>query len=139
MREQRTLDRVTVEGGSARVAQSVERAVSREHLEGAVKHQISHDLTPEQLEKAVRRFAEVYCERFREYHAEAHWRDPRTLEVSFNVSGAALRGSLFLGPRALEIDMKVPLAFRLFKGRAVRAIEEEVQPWLAAARRGELP
>jgi hypothetical protein len=104
-----------------------------------VKHQISHDLAPEQLEKAVRRFAEVYCERFRAYQAEAHWRDPRTLEVSFKVAGTALRGSLQLGPRALEVEMKVPMAFRLFKGRAVRAIEEEVQPWLAAARRGELP
>jgi len=104
-----------------------------------VKHQIFHDLTPEQLEKAVRRFAEVYCERFRPYQAEARWRDSRTLEVSFNVAGIASRGSLLLGPRALEIEMKVPLAFRLFKSRAVRAIEEEVQPWLAAARRGELP
>jgi hypothetical protein len=104
-----------------------------------VKHQISHDLRPDQLEKAVRRFAEVYCERFRQYQAEASWRDPRTLDISFRVSGSALRGSVLLGPGALEIEMKVPLAFRLFKSRALRAIEEEVRPWLAAAGRGELP
>jgi hypothetical protein len=104
-----------------------------------VKHQISHDLPPDQLEKAVQRFAEVYCERFRHYQVEASWRDPRTLDINFRVAGTALRGSLVLGPQALEIEMKVPLAFRLFKSRALRAIEEEVRPWLAAAGRGELP
>jgi hypothetical protein len=103
-----------------------------------LKHEIPHSLTPEQLEKAVRRFSEVYCERFREYDAQARWRDPRTLEVSFKVSGVALRGSLLLRSRALEIDMQVPLALRLFKSRAVRAIEEEVRPWLSAAERDEL-
>ena len=104
-----------------------------------MKHQITHSLSPELLEKAVRRFADVYCERFREYQAEAVWLDPSRLEVRFKVSGVALRGSLRLGPRALEIEMTVPLAFRLFKGRALRAVEEEVRPWLSAAARGELP
>jgi Putative polyhydroxyalkanoic acid system protein (PHA_gran_rgn) len=103
-----------------------------------LQHEIPHSLSPEQLEKAVRRFSEVYCERFREYDAQAVWHDPRTLEVRFKVKGVVLYGSLVLGPRALEIEMKVPLAFRLFKGRALRAIEEEVRPWLAAAARGEL-
>jgi hypothetical protein len=104
-----------------------------------VKHQILHSLPPEQLEKAVRRFADVYCERFREYEAQAIWRNASTLEVVFKVAGSTLRGSLLLGPRALEIEMNVPLAFRLFKSRALRAIDEEVKPWLAAAARGELP
>jgi hypothetical protein len=104
-----------------------------------VKHQIPHSLPPEQLEKAVRRFADVYCERFRQYDAQAAWQDPRTLEVTFKVAGSTLRGSLSLGPRALEIKMNVPLAFRLFKGRALRAIDEEVRPWLTAAARGDLP
>jgi hypothetical protein len=104
-----------------------------------LKYEIPHSLAPEQLEKAVRSFSQVYCERFREYQAEARWLDPHTMEVHFRVSGVALRGSLLLRPRAIEIDMQVPLAFRLFKGRALRAIEEEVRPWLAAAQRGELP
>lgn len=104
-----------------------------------MQHEIPHSLTPEQLEKAVRSFAQVYCERFREYDAKAAWRDPRTLEVRFKVTGVALHGRLELGPRTIAIHMQVPLAFRLFKGRAVRAIEEEVQPWLQAAARGELP
>lgn len=104
-----------------------------------MKHQIPHSLPPEQLEQAVRRFADVYCERFRDHEAEATWRDATTLEVTFRVAGSTLRGNLQLGPRALEIEMNVPLAFRLFKSRALRAIDEEVKPWLAAAARGELP
>jgi hypothetical protein len=103
-----------------------------------LKHEIAHRLSPEQLEKAVRRFSEVYCERFRAYQAEAVFVDAQRLEVRFKVSGVSLRGSLWLGPRAIQIDMQVPLAFRLFKGKALRAIEEEVRPWLAAAERGEL-
>jgi hypothetical protein len=104
-----------------------------------LKHEIPHHLSPEQLAQAVRRFSDVYCERFREYGAQAIWLNPRTLEVRFKVKGVALHGIMLLGARALEIEMQVPLALRLFKGRALRAIAEEVQPWLDAAGRGEPP
>jgi hypothetical protein len=103
-----------------------------------VRHVIKHDLTPEQLRLAVRKFADVYCERFAEYGTTAEWVSPDRVEVHFKVKGVRLSGTLELLPQQLDIDMNVPLPFRLFKSRAVAAIEEQVSPWLARARAGEL-
>lgn len=103
-----------------------------------MQHRIEHNLPPERLRAAVAKFAQVYCERFKHYQASVQWLGDQELEVQFQVTGVRLSGRLHLGPDALTIDMDVPLAFRLFRGRAVRAIEEEVQPWLAAAARGDL-
>jgi hypothetical protein len=103
-----------------------------------VKHSIKHDLTPEQLRLAVRKFADVYCERFAEYHTTAEWLDPDRVEVRFKVKGVKLSGTLELMPHEIGIDMDVPMLFQLFKSRAVKAIEETVTPWLDKARAGEL-
>ncbi len=103
-----------------------------------MRHSIKHSLTPDQLRLAVRKFAEVYCERFKEYQTSVSWLNEDELEVSFKVTGMRLTGTLSLEPHELGIDMKVPFAFTLFKGRAIRAIEEEVTPWLDKASRGEL-
>jgi hypothetical protein len=103
-----------------------------------VKGSIKHDLTPDQLRAAVRKFAEVYVQRFAEYKADAQWLSDDLVEVHFKVKGVRLAGRLELKPRELGLDMSVPLPFQLFKNRALKAIEEEVTPWLERAKRGEL-
>ena len=103
-----------------------------------MKASIKHDLTPEQLRLAVRKFADAYVNRFAEYNAEAAWLNDDQVEVRFKVKGVRLAGRLDLRPREIGLHMDVPLAFHLFKGRAMRAIEEEVTPWLEKAKRGEL-
>lgn len=103
-----------------------------------MRHSIRHDVEPEALREAVRRFAEVYCERFAEYNATHEWLGEDKVEVRFKVKGIKLSGTLHLLPREVGIDMDVPFAFKLFKGRAIKAIEEEVQPWLDKAKAGTL-
>lgn len=103
-----------------------------------MRHVIKHDLTPEQLRLAVRKFAEVYCERFSEYKTTAEWLGEDRVEVQFRVKGVRLAGTLELLAGEIGIDMNVPLPLRLFKSRAVSAIEEEVTPWLEKAKAGEL-
>lgn len=103
-----------------------------------MKASIKHDLTPEQLRLAVRHFADAYTRRFAEYEATAAWLNDDQIEVRFKVKGVRLAGRLDLKPRELGLHMDVPLPFHLFKGRAMRAIEEEVTPWLEKAKRGEL-
>ncbi len=98
-----------------------------------MKHRIQHELAPEPLRLALRNFAQAYCKRFAEYQTTAVWLNEDQLEVRFKVKGMGLRGTLTLLPREIAIEMDVPLPFRLFKGRAVRAIEEEVRPWLDQA------
>lgn len=100
----------------------------------AMKHNIQHDLPPDKLREAVRNFSSTYCERFKEYQAQTQWLNEDTLEVRFNVKGIKLGGTLHLQPREIGVEMEVPLALRLFKGRAIKAIEEEVRPWLDKAK-----
>jgi hypothetical protein len=103
-----------------------------------LKASIKHDLSPEQLRLAVRKFAEAYTERFQEYNASTAWQSDDDVEVRFNVKGVKLSGQLHLQPREIVLNMDVPLPFRLFRSRAVKTIEENVAPWLEKAKRGEL-
>ena len=103
-----------------------------------MRHLIKHDLSPEQLRLAVNKFAETYCERYQQYQTTAEWVSDQRVEVRFVVKGVRLSGTLELMPRDIGVDMEVPLLFRLFKGTAIKTIEETVQPWLDAAKRGEL-
>jgi hypothetical protein len=103
-----------------------------------VKGSIKHDLTPEQLRLAVKKFAETYVQRYAEYNAETAWLSDDLVEVRFKVKGVRLAGQLQLRPKEIGLEMKVPLPFQLFKNRALRTIEDEVTPWLAKAKAGEL-
>lgn len=103
-----------------------------------MKASIKHDLSPEQLRLAVRKFADAYVQRFAEYDANAAWLNEDQVEVRFRVKGVKLAGRLDLRPQEIGLHMDVPLPFHLFKSRAMRAIEEEVTPWLERAKRGEL-
>lgn len=99
-----------------------------------MKHSIRHELPPAQLREAARAFAKAYCERFQHYQANVVWQNEDQLEVRFKVKGIALGAKLTLAPREIIVDMDVPLAFRLFRSRALKAIEEEVRPWLDGTR-----
>jgi hypothetical protein len=103
-----------------------------------MKGSIKHDLTPQQLRLAVTKFAEAYVQRFAEYKATANWLGDDRVEVRFKVKGVNLAGQLDLLPHEIAMDMKVPLPFQLFRSRALKAIEDEVKPWLARAKAGEL-
>jgi hypothetical protein len=99
-----------------------------------MRHSIPHDLAPDQLRRAVRQFADEYCQRFSEYQTSAVWHGEDELEVRFKVKGMALSGRLELLPGEIAVDMEVPLPFRLFKSKAVKTIEAQVRPWLDRAR-----
>ena len=105
---------------------------------GSVRHSIKHDLSPDQLKLAVQKFADAYVARFREYDTQAEWTGNDRMEVRFKVKGVKLSGTLELLPREIGIDMKVPLPLQLFRGKAIKTIEETVTPWLEKAKRGEL-
>ena len=48
-----------------------------------------------------------------------------TLEFSFRAAGADLQGLLHVSEREVEIEMGLPLRFRLFQG----TIEQEMRNW----------
>jgi hypothetical protein len=103
-----------------------------------LRHSIKHDLSPEQLKLAVRKFAEVYCERYSKYATKTEWLSDDRVAVHLRVNGVALSGVLHLLPKEIGIEMKVPLPLQLFRSRAIKTIEETVVPWLDKAKQGEL-
>ena len=63
---------------------------------------------------------------------------PTRAEISFNVKGMSLSGTLEVQPKAIEMDLDVPFLLKPFKGTAISVIEEEIKSWLAKEKAGQL-
>lgn len=103
-----------------------------------MEHRIEHDLSADKARSMLHRAVESYCERFGKYNPEAQWLNDDEVRVGFNAKGAKLSGLLRLVPRAVVIDMEVPMLLRPFKGKAIGVIEAQVQKWVQRAHAGEL-
>ena len=103
-----------------------------------MKHAIPHDISVERARFVTDKAWEAYSKRFSEYQPTATWTSDTHADVTFNVKGVTLRGSLDLVPDAIEMDLSVPFIFRPFKGKALGLVEREVRAWLAKEKAGEL-
>jgi hypothetical protein len=103
-----------------------------------MKHTIAHDLDLATAKKAVDKAWESYQHRFAEYNPSLNWQRDTYADVGFSVKGVSLKGSMEVAPRELILSLDVPFLFRVFQGKAVKAIEEEVQAWIVKARNGEI-
>ena len=103
-----------------------------------MKHVIEHDLSDDLAKRATERAYETYRERFEKYNPTATWVTDRRAEVGFEAKGIKLQGSIALEPGQIELELKVPFAFKIFQKRALQIIEEEIEAWIARARAGEL-
>ena len=100
-----------------------------------MKHTIEHDLNSNEAKLAVQRALAQYRERYAEYSPFLVWRDESHAEMGFSVKGLKLAGQLELRPHAVDVDLDVPLPLRLFKGRAISAIDKEVRSFIETAHR----
>lgn len=103
-----------------------------------MEHRIDHDLDPELARKAIAKAIETYTERFARYQPEASWVGTDKVKVGFTAKGVKLAGDLRLEPRAVVVDIQVPLLLRPFKGKAIDAIEQAVREWIDRAREGKI-
>jgi len=102
-----------------------------------MKHKIDHDLGRELAAKATKAAFTEYQKKFAKYDPKAVWLSDTAADVSFKVKLVKLKGTLEITDSHVEMDLDVPLMFRIFKDKAMRAIETEVLVWIEKARNGE--
>lgn len=103
-----------------------------------MKHVVHHGLGFETARKVTDAAFASYQERFQQYHPQARWLDDRRAEITFKVKGISLAGSIEVDEKDIAMDLDVPFVLRPFKGKAIGLIEEEIQKWVAKAKKGEL-
>ena len=103
-----------------------------------MKHSIPHDLGAELGVKATKAALESYRDKFSKYDPRASWTTDRKAEIRFKVKLVTLEGSVEVSDNRVELELEVPLMFRVFKDRAMKLIESEVRAWIEKARAGEL-
>jgi hypothetical protein len=102
-----------------------------------VEHEIRHDLSQEQAQRATRKALQNYAERFGAYQPEVQWRTDSEAAVAFTIKGLRLQGGIKVEPACIRLNLDVPFVFRPFKKRAFGVIEREVQGWIAKVKSGE--
>ncbi len=101
-------------------------------------HKVPHDLGADKAkEVAVAAFA-AYKEKYAEYKPSASWTSDTRADISFNIKGKTLNGTMQVNSKDIEMDLDVPFLFRPFKGKALSVIETEIQKWIEKARAGEI-
>jgi hypothetical protein len=103
-----------------------------------MEHRIEHDLSPELARKAVTRAVESYSQRFEKYDPSVKWQGEDQVEIGFTAKGIKLAGKLRLEPKAVVVDMDVPLLLRPFRAKAMEVIEGQVKAWVEKAKTGEI-
>jgi hypothetical protein len=103
-----------------------------------MKHEIPHDLDVAMAKTVTARAFESYRARFSEYGPKLEWLGDRDARIEFRIKGLKLAGSIGIRPRSIDLDLDVPLVFRLFRNKAIEVIDKEVRVWIAKAKAGEL-
>jgi len=103
-----------------------------------MKHTIRHDLGVELATKAAKAAFESYRQKFGKYDPQARWHSDHHAEVTFKVKLVRLDGQIEIYDDRIDMDLDVPLMFRVFKEKALSAIEGEVRAWIDKAKAGEL-
>jgi len=103
-----------------------------------MKHKIHHGLDLPLAKKAIDKAMEAYSARFADYHPTFEWLSENRGELSFKAKGVKVEGEIEIEGPEIYVDLEVPFILRIFKGKAMEVIEEEVNRWVEKARNGEL-
>lgn len=99
-----------------------------------MKHVVVHDLGQERAKKVAEDALRAYTQKFSKYSPKANWVAPDRADISFNVKGMSIGGSLEVREASIEMDLEVPFLLRPFKSQALQVIEKEIQEWIARAK-----
>ncbi|MGE0787279.1 MAG: polyhydroxyalkanoic acid system family protein [Sandaracinaceae bacterium] len=103
-----------------------------------MKHRIHHGLEPALAKTAINKAMEAYSARFSDFSPTFEWVSDYKGLLAFKAKGVKVAGEIEIVGPEVTVDLDVPLILRIFKGKAIEIIEEEVQKWCAKARAGEL-
>ena len=103
-----------------------------------MKHSVTHDLDTDLAKRATEKAIESYSERFAKYDPTVSWSSDTKANLRFKVKGFSIKGEIELRPGAIDIDMDVPFALRLFKKQAIQVVESSIRQWIDRAKAGDL-
>ncbi len=103
-----------------------------------MKHTIVTGLDAALSKKAIERAMEAYKARFAEYNPRFDWKTADMGEFGFKAKGVGLGGTIRVRDENIDVDMDVPFLFRIFQGKAMEVIHEQVMFWVEKAKKGEL-
>lgn len=103
-----------------------------------MKHTIHTGLEQALAKKAIDKAMDAYKARFAEYNPRFDWTSADKGAFGFKAKGVTLGGTVHVHDHKVDVEMEVPFLFRIFQGKAIEVIEEQVQIWVEKARRGEL-
>jgi hypothetical protein len=103
-----------------------------------MKHTIETGLDKALSKKAIAKAMEAYKARFAEYNPRFDWKTDDSGDFGFTAKGISLGGTIRVRDKNIDVDMDVPFLFRIFQGRAMAVIEEQVTLWIEKAKKGEL-
>ena len=103
-----------------------------------MKHTIDTGLDRALSRTAIDRAMGAYKERFAAYSPRFEWTSDDRGEFGFEAKGVKLSGHIVVLDRKIDVDMQVPFLFKVFQGKAMEVIEEQVRVWVDKAKRGEI-
>ncbi len=103
-----------------------------------MKHSVTHDLGQERAKQAAEAAIAAYAHKFAKYHPQTTWTTPTRANISFNIKGMTLSGSLEVLAHSIDLDLEVPFLLRPFKSQAIGVIESEIRVWIDKARAGSV-
>lgn len=103
-----------------------------------MKHKIHHGLELPLAKKAIDKAMEAYSARFSDFNPTYQWVAENKGQLAFKAKGVKVEGELeIIGPEVF-VDLEVPFILRVFKGKAMQVIDDEVKKWVVKAKAGEL-
>lgn len=103
-----------------------------------MKQTIDTNLDKARSKKAIDKAMDDYKARFAEYSPRFDWTTEDTGDYSFSAKGVKLAGTLHVLDNKVDVEMNVPFLFKIFQGRAMGVIRDQVVFWVEKAKTGEI-
>jgi hypothetical protein len=103
-----------------------------------MKHTIDTGLNLSDSKRAIDKAMEAYSARFADYNPRFAWVSDTAAEFGFSAKGVSLGGTMTVRDAKIDVDMEVPFLFKIFQGRAMDVIKEQVNLWVGKVKAGEV-
>lgn len=103
-----------------------------------MKHKIKHDFNLDLAVKITELALSTYQEKYSQYKPMKKWTSLQRVELSFNVNGFNILGSIDVGVKSIDLKFDLPFLLLPFKQKAISIVESEFVIWIAKAKAGKL-
>ncbi len=103
-----------------------------------MKKTIETKLDKARSKKAIDKAMDDYKARFAEYSPHFDWKTDDIGDYSFSAKGVKCAGTIHVLDNKVNVEMDVPFLFKIFQGRAMQVIQDQVVFWVEKAKKGEI-